>query len=55
MRLLLNKFITPEVAVKTLLIAKIAQHIISSLSIRMNDTRKLGTPSDKGLKLFLAQ
>jgi hypothetical protein len=50
MRLFLNKFIIPMVNSKMLLIAQIDQPIIPSPSIRMNDSVKLNTPPDNGLK-----
>ena len=50
MRLSLNKFITPMVDAKMLLVSQINQAIITPPSIGMNDTFKLNTPPDDGLK-----
>ena len=50
MRLPLNKLIASMVDAKMLLIAQIDQPIITSPSIGMNDTFKLNTPPDNGLK-----
>lgn len=49
-RLFLNKFITPMVDAKMLLIAQIQQPISPSSFIRRDDTFKLDTPADNGLK-----
>ena len=50
MRLSLNKFIVPIVDANMILVAQIDQTVISPPSIRMNDTFKLTTPPDNGLK-----
>jgi len=50
MRFSLNKFIAAMVDAKMFLITQIDQSIIAPPSIRMNDTFKLNTPPDDGLK-----
>jgi hypothetical protein len=50
MRFFLNKLMAPMVDAKMFLVSQINQPIITPPSSRMNDTFKLNTPPDDGLK-----